>query len=95
MRKKMTDGNPKTPDISSEDSGDSQTQVSDSHDSTAHEPEAADRAEVVHEDAIVPDLPITEVPDAVMVDTRQPAADKRRKRRFRSPLGPTDAQVRA
>ncbi len=88
----MTDENPKTPDIDNEDSGDSETQVSDSHDSTAHEPEVVHTAP---EDEAVPDLPIAEVPDAVMVDTRQPAADKRRKRRFRSPLGPTDAQVRA
>ncbi|OZD15378.1 haloacid dehalogenase [Rhodococcus sp. 06-156-3C] len=45
--------------------------------------------------AETPDLPITEVPDEVMVDTEHPREDKRRKRRLRNPLGPSDAQVRA
>ncbi len=45
--------------------------------------------------AETPDLPITEVPDEVMVDTEHPHEDKRRKRRLRNPLGPSDAQVRA
>ncbi|AYJ51046.1 HAD-IB family hydrolase [Rhodococcus sp. P1Y] len=86
----MSNGGSKTPGVGPDETGADQSGA----DGAVADAAGADGAGAV--DLPVPvDLPVTEVPDEDMVDTAHPRADKRRKRRLRNPLGPSDAQVRA